>query len=140
MTHEQKLKEIESIMRKNVKSKTLTDEAYAYMALLIVEDMPKNAKELLALIGDFLSDGMTYDEDEGWKLTQVISKMLTDQNLIEINQRDTIIAEKLSAPITINEIVEEGHGGVIREDDFFDPLLQQKEERGNLQSTVWEMS
>lgn len=117
-------------MRKNVKSKTLTDEAYAYMALLIVEDMPKNAKELLALIGDFLSDGMTYDEDEAWKLTQVISKMLTDQNLIEINQRDTIIAEKLSAPITINEIVEEGHGGVIREDDFFDPLLQQKEDRG----------
>jgi len=70
LTHEQKLKEIESIMRKNVKSKTLTDEAYAYMALLVVEDMPKNPKELLALISDFLSDGMTYDEDESWKLTQ----------------------------------------------------------------------
>ena len=73
LTHEQKLKEIESIMRKNVKSKSLTDEAYAYMALLVVEDMPKNPKELLALIGDFLSDGMTYDEDESWKLTQQIS-------------------------------------------------------------------
>lgn len=117
-------------MRKNVKSKTLTDEAYAYMALLVVEDMPKNARELLALIGDFLTDGMTYDEDESWKLTQLISKMLMDQKLIEINQRDTIIAEKLSAPITINEIVEEGHGGIIREDDFFDPLLQAKEDRG----------
>lgn len=49
-------------MHKNIKSKTLTDDAYAYMALLIVEDMPKNPKELISLIGDFLSDGMTYDD------------------------------------------------------------------------------
>lgn len=56
--------------------------------------------------------------------------MLKDQNLIDVNQRDTIIAEKLSQPITINEIVNEVHNGVIREDDFFDPLLAQKEQRG----------
>jgi ATP-binding cassette, subfamily F, member 3 len=130
MTHEQKLAEIESIMCKHVKSKTLTDEAYAYMALLVVEDMPKNARELLALIGDFLTDGMTYDEDESWKITQVVSKMLTEQKLIDINQRDTIIAEKLSAPITINEIVEMGESGIIREDDFFDPLMAATNERG----------
>jgi hypothetical protein len=29
----------------------------------------------------------------------------------------------LSAPITISELVEEGHSGIVREDDFYDPLL-----------------
>lgn len=38
-------------------------------------------------------------------------------------QRDTIIAEKLSAPIQISELVEEGHDGIVKEDDFYDPLL-----------------
>jgi len=75
LSQDDKLKEIETILRKNVKSKTLTDEAYAYMALLIVEDVPKNAKELVHLIGDFLTDGMTYDETESMKICTTVSKL-----------------------------------------------------------------
>jgi len=29
----------------------------------------------------------------------------------------------LSQPVTINELVQEGHTGIVREDDFYDPLL-----------------
>ena len=42
LTEEAKIQEIETLLRKTVKSKTLTDDAYNYMALLINEDCPKN--------------------------------------------------------------------------------------------------
>jgi len=29
----------------------------------------------------------------------------------------------LSQPVTINELVQDGHTGIVREDDFYDPLL-----------------
>jgi ATP-binding cassette, subfamily F, member 3 len=29
----------------------------------------------------------------------------------------------LTKPITINELIQEGHTGIVREDDFYDPLL-----------------
>ena len=46
-----------------------------------------------------------------------------EKNLINVDQRDVIIAEKLNAPVTISELIQEGHHGIIREDDFYDPLL-----------------
>ena len=68
LSEEEKVLEIETLLRKTVKSKTLTDDAYNYMALLIIEDCPKNWKEMIALVGDFLSDGMCYTEEESVKL------------------------------------------------------------------------
>ena len=130
MSDELKIKEIESILRRNIKSKCLIEEAYNYMALIIVEDCPKNAKELIVLIGDFLSDGMTYDEEEALKLCVIIQKQIIEKNLIVIEQRDTIIAEKLSRPVTIDEIAQVGHDGIIREDDFYDPLLAGEKAKG----------
>jgi len=116
--------EMEGILQKNIKSRSLTDEAYNYMALLVAEDCPKNARELFGLIGDFLTDGMAYTEEEGQKLCMVIQKHFLDRKLIKIDDsRDTIIAEKLSKPITINDLKEAGHSGIVREDDFSDPLL-----------------
>jgi ATPase subunit of ABC transporter with duplicated ATPase domains len=115
--------ELESILRKNIKSKTLTDEAFAYMSELVSEDCPKNAKELNQLIGDFLTDGMAYSEEGSLKLCQQLQKMFVERKLIDVEQRDTIIAEKLTAPITISELAQEGHSGIVREDEFYDPLL-----------------
>ena len=43
-------KEIETLCRRHIKSKTLTDDAYLYMARLILEDCPRNATELYSLI------------------------------------------------------------------------------------------
>jgi hypothetical protein len=101
------------------------------MALLITEDCPKNPKELIALLGDFLSDGMCYNEEESVKLCAIISKSLIDRLLINVENRDTIIAAKLSEPVTINDLVQVGHNGVVREDEFFDPLLAGERTDGN---------
>jgi hypothetical protein len=93
------------------------------MALLVNEDQPKNAKELSGLLGDFLTDGMTYTEEESFKTCTLMFKQFNDANLMSLESRDTIIAEKLSQPITMSELIHEGHHGIVREDDFYDPLL-----------------
>lgn len=100
------------------------------MSLIINEDSPKNTVELISLIGDFLTDGMAYSEDEAAKLCETIIKALLDQKLLSIDLRDTIIAEKLSNPIVINDIQSSGHSGVIREEEFSDPFLD-SEKTGN---------
>ena len=123
LSEEQKVSEMHGHLTRIIKSKTLTDEAFTYMALLINEDCPKNDKELNGLLGDFLSDGLAYNDDEGMKLCVTLHKQLMDQSLINVESRDTIIAEKLSAPIMISELVLEGHSGIVKEDDFYDPLL-----------------
>ena len=95
---------IESLARQYIKSSTLPDNAYEYIAKLVQEDCPKNAAELYTLIGDFLTDGMVYNEDEAFKICEVISKILLEKNLIVIEQRDTIVAEKLSNPVVLNQL------------------------------------
>jgi DNA-directed RNA polymerase subunit F len=77
-------KEIETLCRRHVKSKTLTDEAFQYMARLILEDCPRNASELYSLIQDFATDGMAYTEEEAFKICDVLSKILIDKKLIVI--------------------------------------------------------
>jgi hypothetical protein len=50
---------------------------------------------------------------------------------VQIENRDTIVAEKLINPITINEIKTEGHSGVYREEEFLDPFLDAEKTEGN---------
>jgi len=44
------VKEIETLCRRHIKSKSLTDDAYSYIARLVLEDCPRNASELFGLI------------------------------------------------------------------------------------------
>lgn len=77
-------KEIETLCRRHIKSKTLTDDAYQYMSRLILEDCPRNATELFGLIQDFVTDGMAHSEEEAFKICDVLSKILIDKKLIVI--------------------------------------------------------
>lgn len=54
------------------------------MAKLIEEDAPRNAAELYSLIGDFLTDGMVYSEDQAFKICEVTAKILHDRQLIVV--------------------------------------------------------
>jgi HSP90 family molecular chaperone len=75
---ERVLKDIEKILRQMIKTKTLTEEAFVYMALLINEDCPKNAAELVSLIGDFMTDGMSYTDEEAFKHCESIIRTILD--------------------------------------------------------------
>jgi hypothetical protein len=72
------LPDIESLCRKHIKTQTLTEEAFAYMAKLVAEDCPRNPAEVFALLGDFLTDGMTYSDAEALRICEIISKGLLD--------------------------------------------------------------
>ncbi len=128
---ERVLKDIEKILKQMVKTKTLTEEAFVYMALLINEDCPKNAAELVSLIGDFMTDGMSYTDDEAFKHCDSIIKTILDQKLLKIENRDTIIAEKLSNPVVINELKQAGTNKIYREEEFLDPFLESEKTTGN---------
>ena len=114
-------KEIEILCRRHIKSKTLTDDAFTYMSKLILEDCPRNASELCSLIQDFLTDGMTYSEEEAFKICDIIQKILIEKKLVVVVQRDTIVAEKLNKAVTMSQMQ---HGGnAVRDEDFLDPYI-----------------
>ena len=48
------------------------------MALIVNEDAPKNSAELISLIGDFMTDGMAYSEEEAFRVSEQIMKTLLD--------------------------------------------------------------
>jgi hypothetical protein len=50
---------------------------------------------------------------------------------VQVENRDTIVAEKLINPIVINEIKTSGHSGVYREEEFLDPFLDAEKTEGN---------
>jgi hypothetical protein len=130
-TVQNQLKDIEKLLRSQMRTKTLTDDALVYMALLVNEDCPKNAAELVSLIGDFMTDGMVYSDEEAFQQCEHIIERLHSERLIVVENRDTIVAEKLSNPIVINEIKTEGHSGVYREEEFLDPFLDAEKTEGN---------
>ena len=70
--------------RQHIKSSTLPDEAYGYIAKLVEEDQPRNAAELYTLIGDFLTDGMVYSEDEAFKICEVMARILLEKRFVVI--------------------------------------------------------
>ena len=90
------------------------------MAKLIEEDCPRNPAELYSLVGDFMTDGMVYTEDAAYKICEVMSKILLDRQLIVVEQRDTIMAEKLSNPVVLNEMQQKTNA--VRDEDFLDPF------------------
>jgi hypothetical protein len=78
-----------------------------------------------------MTDGMSYTDEEAYKQCEHIIKILHDQKLILVENRDTIVAEKLINPIVINEIKTAGHSGVYREEEFLDPFLDAEKTEGN---------
>jgi hypothetical protein len=94
------------------------------------------------LIGDFMTDGIAYSDDEAQRQCEIMIKVFLDKSLLKVEHRDTIVAEKLSNPIVINEIKGSGHTGVVREDDFLDPFLNMDKTEGNynsFESKPWEL-
>lgn len=66
---------------------------------------------------------MVYTEDEAFKICEVIAKILIDKKLVIVEQRDTIVAEKLQNPVVLNQVKAGGvASGVIRDEDFLDPF------------------
>ncbi len=99
------------------------------MAKLINEDCPRNAAELFGLVGDFLTDGMIYTDEEAFKICDIVSKILLERKLIVVEQRDTIVAEKLSSTVTLSKM--NNGANAIRDEDFLDPFIGMERSKTN---------
>jgi len=126
------VKEIETLCRRHIKSKTLTEDSYIYMSRLVTEDCPRNPTELFNLIGDFMTDGMIYTDDEAFKICDVLQKIFLEKKLIIVEQRDTITAEKLSKEIIMSNMSLKGTA--IKDEDFLDPFIGMEKAKANYNS------
>lgn len=91
------------------------------MSHLVAEDCPRNSAELWNLIGDFMQDGIVFCEEDGFKVCDVLSKIFLEKKLIIVEQRDTIVAEKLTNSVTMSEIALQERA--VRDEDFIDPFI-----------------
>ena len=63
---------------------------------------------------------MVYTDDAAFKVCEVTNKILHDRQLIVVEQRDTIMAEKLSNPVVLNQMQQKSN--IVRDEDFLDPF------------------
>ena len=78
---------------------------------------------------------MVYSEDEAFKVCEVMAKILIEKKLVVIEQRDTIVAEKLHNPVVLNQMQQTGGKGVVRDEDFLDPFTGIDKSLANQNST-----
>ena len=62
------------------------------MALHINEDRPKNAEELVSLIGDLINDGMS-NKEEAFKHCDSIISTIMDKNILRAQTREESTAD-----------------------------------------------
>ena len=93
---------IEKMLVSDIKESELPKFFYNYMAGMIVEEPPSNGKELQELIGDFIQNGNKKTKEESMKICDEISNKLISDNLIHLENKLTMTAEKLDAPVTLN--------------------------------------
>jgi hypothetical protein len=75
---------------------------------------------------------MTYNEDEAFKICDILSKILIEKKLIVVVQRDTIVAEKLSKTVTMSKM--NNGGNAVRDEDFIDPFIGMERHKTNYNS------
>lgn len=96
--------EIEKLVRKSLAKADLPDFYYNYIAGMISEEPPSSPEELFSLIGEFIMNGGNINRQDGFALCQQVITTLKDQKLISTDSKLSLIAEKLMAPVTLNEV------------------------------------
>jgi len=78
------------------------DKVFDYMANMILEDEPENESDLNALIGDYLTDQLKYDEE---RIIEICKDLLEEMVKLGLKcARKAIIAEKLNKTVKLSDI------------------------------------
>ena len=128
---------IGEIVSEHLKASILPEDVQTYMWEMINEEPPSNPSELFELIKDFLSDGMVYSNTESHTLCEQLFKALIAGGLNPEN-KDTLVANVLSRPIILNELLEEHKEG---DEAFLDPFLGMKKSQRNyntFEENIWD--
>ncbi|EEH11762.1 ABC transporter family protein (macronuclear) [Tetrahymena thermophila SB210] len=104
LQEEGNIKEAKQLLLKNVTKSQLPDFFYEHIAGIIVEECPTNGQELYELIGEFIQNGNQVSKEQTQKICVELQKQLLDQKIIKIEDKFNLVAEKLDAPITLNQV------------------------------------
>ena len=78
------------------------DVVFDYMANMILEDEPENESDLNALIGDYLTDQLKYDEE---RIHEICKDLLEEMVKLGLKSaRKAIIAERLTKAVKLSDV------------------------------------
>lgn len=95
---------IEDILKPHCKKHELPDEYPNYIANMILEDIPRTARDLDDQIGEFFLNKIDTERKEASTICEKVFNDLMTNNLISEDQSNVWVAEKLSVPLLMSDI------------------------------------
>ena len=83
----------------------LPDFYYGYIAGIICEEPPMHADDLFEYLSPYLLDGKAMTVEEGKDLAKEIHEVLVKQDLITNENKNVYSAERLKAPLILNNVM-----------------------------------
>jgi len=96
--------EIRKVLKAKIKDSELPDFYFEHLAGMIDEEPPGNGGDLFDLIGEYILNGNKISRDKAAKICEDISKELLDKKYITTENKLSHVAERLLAPVTLNEV------------------------------------
>ena len=93
---------IKTLFYKYLSKDQFEEFVFDYIANMILEDEPENESDVHALIGDYLTDQLKYDEE---RVNEICKELLSDMVKLGLKSaRKAIIAEKLGKSVKLSDI------------------------------------
>jgi len=95
---------IQDLIKSHIKESNLPEFYYPHLAGMVQEEPPNNGPELYELIGDYILNGQKISKEKAKEICEKLTKSLQDNNLISLENKFSLVAEKLLKPVTLNEV------------------------------------
>lgn len=93
---------IKELFYKYLSKDQFDDATFEYIGNMILEEEPENESDLIALVGDYLTDQLKYDEE---KVVEICKDLLEQLFKIGLKSaRKAIIAEKLTKAVKLSDV------------------------------------
>lgn len=99
-----RIQAIEDILKPYCQKHELPDDYANYIANMIVEDVPRTARDLDDQIGEFFMNKIETEKKEASTICDLVFTELSSKNLITDDQSTLWVAEKLSTPLLMSDI------------------------------------
>jgi hypothetical protein len=101
---EQRVKQIENVLSPHLLKVHLPQSYADYVANMLIEDPPRSGIDLFQMIGDFFQNEINQKQKDSENVCEQIFNELNEGNLISQEGNNVWIAEKLNAPLLMNDV------------------------------------
>lgn len=103
--HTDRVPQISNCLSSNLSKQDLDEEHLHYLSCMILEDPPRNPKDLEELIKDFVQNGQSHmTRSELSEMSSAIFDQLKQHKLIESQQRSVWSAERLEKEVVMEKV------------------------------------